>query len=87
MTTKEYVDFTNKFCGLSYDLWKNKNLELSVVFRKERDKGQFCDVTITFHNDDMSTKIIYRYNLFKKYSLSEAEDILNDMMNVIRALA
>ena len=87
MTTKEYVDFTNKFCGLSYDLWKNKNLELSVVFRKERAKGQFTDVAIIYYNDDISTKIIYRYQFFKKYSLSEAEDMFEDMMNVIRALA
>ena len=87
MTTKEYVDFTNKFGGLLYDLFKNKSIELSVVFRKEKVKGQFTDVTITFYNNDMSTKIIYRYNFFKKYSLSEAEDILNDMMNVIQTLA
>lgn len=87
MTTKEYVDFTNKFGGLSYDLFKNKSIELSVVFRKEKVKGQFTDVTIIFYNDDASTKIIYRYNFFKKYSLSEAEDMFEDMMNVIRALA
>lgn len=52
-----------------------KNVEFGLTFRKERVKGQFCDVTITFYNDDMSTKIIYRYKFFKKYSLSEAEDM------------
>ena len=87
MTTKEHVDFSNKLTVLSYNLRSKKNLELSVVFRKEKVKGQFTDVTITFYNNDMSTKIIYRYNFFKKYSLSEAEDMFEDMMNVIHALA
>lgn len=87
MTTKEYIDFSNKLGELSYNLRSSKNVEFLLTFRNEKVKGRFLDVTITFYNDDMSTKIIYRYNFFKKYSLSEAEDILNDMMNVIRTLA
>lgn len=87
MTTEEYINFSNKLGALSYDLLNKKNVEFGLTFRKERVKGQFCDVTITFYNDDMSTKIIYRYKFFKKYSLSEAEDMFEDMMNVIHTLA
>lgn len=87
MTTEKYINFSNKLGALSYDLFNKKNIKFGLTFRKERVKGQFCDVTITFHNDDMSTKIIYRYKFFKKYSLSEAEDMFEDMMNVIHTLA
>lgn len=87
MTTEEYINISNKLGALSYNLRSNKNVEFLLTFRKERVKGQFCDVTITFHNDDMSTKIIYRYNFFKKYSLSEVEDMFEDIYNVIRTLA
>ena len=72
---------------LSYNLRGKKNVEFLLTFRNEKAKGRFLDVTITFYNDDASTKIIYGYSFFKKYSLREAEDMFKDMMDVIRALA
>lgn len=87
MTTEEYINISNKLGELSYDLLNNKNVEFGLTFRKERVKGQFCDVTLTFYNDDMSTKIIYRYNIFKEHSLIEAKAKLEDIYDVIRTLA
>ena len=87
MTTEEYINISNKLGELSYDLLNNNNVEFGLTFRKERVKGQFCDVTLTFYNDDMSTKIIYRYNIFKEHSLIEAKAKLEDIYDVIRTLA
>lgn len=87
MTTEEYLDISNKLEILSYNLRSNKNVEFLLTFRNEKVKGRFLDVTITFHNDDMSTKIMYGYAIFKEHSLTEAKAKLEDIYNVIRTLA
>ena len=86
MTTEEYINISNKLGELSYDLLNNKNVEFGLTFRNEKVKGRFLDATITFHNDDMSTKIMYGYAIFKKHSLIEAKAKLEDIYNVIRTL-
>lgn len=87
MTTEEYLDISNKLEILSYNLRSNKNVEFLLTFRNEKVKGRFLDVTITFHNDDMSTWIKYGYAIFKEHSLTEAKAKLEDIYNVIRTLA
>lgn len=86
MTTEEYINISNKLGELSYNLRSKKNVEFLLTFRNEKVKGRFLDVTITFCNDDMSTKIIYGYAIFKKHSLIEAKAKLEDIYNVIRTL-
>jgi hypothetical protein len=86
MATKEYIDFSNKLEILSYNLRSKKNVEFLLTFRNEKVKGRFLDVTITFYNDDISTKIIYGYAIFKEHSLTEAKAKLEDIYNVIRTL-
>ena len=86
MTTEEYINISNKLGELSYNLRSKKNVEFLLTFRNENVKGRFLDVTITFYNDDMSTKIMYGYAIFKKHSLIEAKAKLEDIYNVIRTL-
>ena len=87
MTTKEYLDISNKLEVLSYNLRSNKNVEFLLTFRNEKLKGRFLDVTITFYNADISTKIMYGYCIFKTHSLIEAKAKLEDIYNIIRTLA
>lgn len=87
MTTKEYIDFSNKLEVLSYNLRNKKNVEFLLTFRNENVKGRFLDVTITFYNDDMLTWIKYGYAIFKEHSLTEAKAKLEHIYNVIRTLA
>lgn len=86
MTTEEYIDFSNKLELLSYNLRSKKNVEFLLTFRNEKVKGRFLDVTITFYNDDMPTKIKYGYAIFKEHSLIEAKAKLEHIYNVIRTL-
>lgn len=89
MTTKEYIDFSNKLNVLSYNLRNKKNVKFLLTFRNEKVKGHFLDVTITFYNDDVPTKIkygYYGYAIFKEHSLIEAKAKLEDIYNVIRTL-
>lgn len=89
MTTEEYINISNKLGELSYNLRSNKNVEFLLTFRNEKVKGRFLDVTITFYNDDMPTKIkygYYGYAIFKEHSLTEAKAKLEHIYNVIRAL-
>lgn len=89
MTTEEYLDISNKLGELSYNLRSNKNVEFLLTFRNEKVKGRFLDVTITFYNDDVPTKIMYKYYgyaIFKEHSLTEAKAKLEQIYNVIRTL-
>lgn len=86
MTTEEYIDFSNKLGELSYNLRSNKNVEFLLTFRNEKAKGRFLDVTITFYNDDVPTRIKYGCCIFKTHSLIEAKAKLEDIYNVIRTL-
>ena len=89
MTTEEYINISNKLGELSYNLQNKKNVEFLLTFRNEKVKGRFLDVTITFYNDDVPTKIMYKYYgyaIFKEHSLTEAKAKLEDIYNVIRTL-
>lgn len=84
MTTKEFIELGNKLSSLYVDLIQNKNIDLWIAFRNEKNRGHLMDISLFFYNDN--TTIEYRYKFYQTDSLSEAKAKLEDIYKVIQAL-
>ena len=64
MTTKEFIELGDKLSALKVDLMNNnKNVDLWITFRNERDKGHLMDIQLYTTNTKKTNLLIFSYIL------------------------
>ena len=58
MTTKEFIELGNKLSALKVDLMNNRNVDLWITFRNEKDKGHFMDISLYDTNTKKTTLLL-----------------------------
>lgn len=85
MTTEEFINLGNKLSALHVDLTNNKNVDLWIAFRNERDKGHLMDISLYTTVSKKQIRL-YRVIFYQTDSLSKAKRKLEDLYKVIQAL-
>ena len=86
MTTKEFIELENKLSSLHIDLMSNKNIDLWITFRNERDKGHLMDISL-YTTDSKKQIRLHRVIFYQTDSLSEAKNKLEDLNKFIQTLS
>lgn len=86
MTTEEFINLGNKLSALHVDLTNNKNIDLWIAFRNERDKGHLMDISL-YTTDSKKQIRLYRVIFYQIDSLSEANDKLEELKKAIKMYA
>lgn len=86
MTTEEFINLGNKLCSLHVDLTNNKNTDLWITFRNERDKGHLMDISL-YTTDSKKQICLCRIIFYQTDGLSEAKNKLEDLNKFIQTLS
>lgn len=86
MTTKEFIELGNKLSSLYVDLMSNKNIDLWITFRNERDKGHLMDISL-YTTDSKKQIRLYRVIFYQIDNLSEANDKFEELKKAIKIYA
>ena len=86
MTTPEFINLGNKLSALHVDLTNNKNVDLWIAFRNERDKGHLMDIQLYTTNTKKQI-CLYSVIFYQIDNLSEANDKLEELKKVIEIYA
>ena len=86
MTTKEFIELGNKLSSLYVDLMSNKNIDLWITFRNERDKGHLMDISL-YTTDSKKQIRLYRVIFYQIDNLSEANDKFEELKKSIKIYA
>lgn len=86
MTTKEFIELGNKLSSLYVDLMSNKNIDLWITFRNERDKGHLMDISL-YTTDSKKQICLYRVIFYQIDNLSEANDKFEELKKAIKIYA
>ena len=86
MTAEEFINLGNKLSSLHVDLTNNKNVDLWITFRNERDKGHLMDIQLYTTNTKKQI-CLYRVIFYQIDSLSEANDKFESLKKVIKIYA
>ena len=86
MTAEEFINLGNKLSSLHVDLTNNKNVDLWIAFRNERDKGHLMDISL--YNKNKKKQIcLYSVIFYQIDNLSEANDKFESLKKVIKIYA
>lgn len=86
MTIEEFINLGNKLSALHVDLTNNKNVDLWIAFRNERDKGHLMDISL-YTTDSKKQICLYRVIFYQIDNLSEANDKFESLKKVIKIYA
>ena len=86
MTAEEFINLGNKLSSLHVDLTNNKNVDLWIAFRNERDKGHLMDISLYTTNTKKQI-CLYSVIFYQIDNLSEANDKFESLKKVIKIYA
>lgn len=86
MTAEEFINLGNKLSSLHVDLTNNKNVDLWITFRNERDKGHLMDIQLYTTNTKKQI-CLYSVIFYQIDNLSEANDKFESLKKVIKIYA